>query len=178
MEINKYYSEEELSGIRFSCADEAIGEVKNLFVQDQLDEERILLEIYSPNGDELTTVDFNRLKIDRIFSRKQIIKKNPFSRYKFVDSNRYQARYEVATILAIKNEQRRLGTEFKGIYALIKKTRFGKIENEPILFAAIGEDIYYLLNELVETSYPSKRPRLNSIFQWIKNKIFIKTSSK
>ena len=67
MEINKYYSEEELSSIRFSCADEAIGEVKNLFFQDQLDEERILLEIYNPNGDELTTVDLNRLKIDRIF---------------------------------------------------------------------------------------------------------------
>ena len=178
MEINKYYSEEELSSIRFSCADEAIGEVKNLFFQDQLDEERILLEIYNPNGDELTTVDLNRLKIDRIFSRKQILKRNPFSRHKFVDSSRYQAHYDVSTILAIKNEQRRLGIEFRGIYALIKKTRFGKIENEPVLFAAIGEDVYYLLNERVEASYPSKRPRLNSIFQWIQNKIFLKTSSK
>lgn len=178
MEINRYYSEEELSSIRFSCADEAIGEVKNLFFQDQLEEERILLEIYSPNSNEITVVDLNRLKIDRIFSRKQIAKRKFFNRCKFVDSNRCQEHYDVATILAIKNEQRRLNVEFKGIYALMKKSRFGKVHQPPLLFTAVGEDIFYLLNESSYQDHSKRRNIFSSFITWIQNKIFIKTSSK
>lgn len=178
MEINRYYSEEELSSIRFSCADEAIGEVKNLFFQDQLEEERILLEIYSPNCEGYTEIDLNRLKIDRIFSKKQIAKKYLFGRAKFVDSNRYQEHYAVSTILSIKNEQRRLKVEFKGIYALLAKNRMGKVPVEPLLFAAIGEDVYYLLNETLLGEYERKKLGFKSFMQWIQNKIFTKTSSK
>jgi len=178
VEINRYYSEDELSSIRFSCADEAIGEVKNLFFQDQLEEERILLEIYSPNSDEITLVDLNRLKIDRIFSRKQIAKRKLFNRCKFVDSNRYQEHYDVATILAIKKEQRHLNIEFKGMYALIKKSRFGKIYQPPLLFAAVGEDVFYLLNESSLQGHNKKRNPFSTFITWIQNRIFTKTSSK
>lgn len=178
MEINRYYSEEELSSIRFSCADEAIGVVKNLFFQDQLEEERILLEIYSPNGDGYTEIDLNSLNVDRIFSKKQIVKKHLHGRTKFVDSNRYQEHYAVTTILSIKNEQRRLKVEFKGIYAVISKKRMGKVLAEPLLFSAIGEDVYFLLNPTNLVDYERKKRGIISLFQWIQNKIFIKTSSK
>ena len=72
MELKRFNTEDELSSIRFSCADEAIGEIKNLFFQDQLSEEQILVEIYSPNSNEFAHVNLNRLNIDRVFSKKQI----------------------------------------------------------------------------------------------------------
>ena len=69
MELKRFNSEEELSSIRFSCADEALGEVKNLFFRDQLSEEQILLELYSTNNGGSSKVDLRRLNIDRVFSK-------------------------------------------------------------------------------------------------------------
>lgn len=178
MEVNNYYSEEELSSIRFSCADEAIGEVKNLFFQDQLEEERILLEIYSPNTSDFALVDLNRLKIDRIFSRKHIANRSFLRHSKLVDSNRYQLHFDVDTILEIKNEQRRLGIEFKAFYVLLPKSRLAKLKGEPHLFAAVGADVYYLLNKGEMLDQRKKHFSLSTLKNWIQKKIFTKTSTR
>ncbi len=178
MEINNYYSEEELSSIRFSCADEAIGEVKNLFFQDQLEEERILLEIFSPNTSEFSSVDLNRLKIDRIFSKKQISNRLFLRHSKLVDSNRYQHHFAIESILSIKNEQRRLGVEFKAYYVLLPKTRLVKLKGEPHLFAAVGTDVYYLLNKEEVVGQHKIRMSISTLKNWIQKKIFTKTSPK
>lgn len=178
MELKRYYSEEELSSIRFSCADEVVGEVKNLFFNDQLSEEQILLEIYSPNNGETTQVDQNRLKIDRIFSGKQIAKKCFMGRYKLVDSVKYQSDYPVKTILAIKNEQRRLGVEFKGFYALLPRNKFMNKKEEPLLFAALGENIFYLLNDYLLEEQKAQTFKPKNFFNWIRKKISFATSSR
>ena len=179
MELKGFNIEDELSSIRFSCADEAIGEIKNLFFQDQLVEEQILVEIYSPNNGEITTVDLKRLNIDRVFSKGQIKSKFFFRRHKLLDSFKFQEDYSVRTILDIKNEQRRLNTEFKGFYTLIWGNKFRKQKQEPLLFAMVGENIFYLLNDyLVEENKVKPKFKLKNIFHWIKKGISTKTFSK
>ena len=178
MELKRFNIEEELSSIRFSCADEAIGEIKNLFFQDQLSEEQILLEIYSPNNGEITKVDLRRLNIDRVFSKKQIAKKWFFGKYKLVDSYKYQNDYSIQTILGIKNEQRRLQVEFKGYYSLIPGSRFSKNREEPLLFAEVGTGIYYLLNDHMLEEGNGSKFSIQNLFNWIKKRISSKTSSR
>jgi hypothetical protein len=57
-----------------SSANETVDEVKSLFFDEQLNEERILLEIYGKNNNLVSTVDELRLDFDRIFTRKQLVK--------------------------------------------------------------------------------------------------------
>ncbi|MFT5819022.1 MAG: hypothetical protein ACI8ZM_000244 [Crocinitomix sp.] len=178
VELKRFNIEEELSSIRFSCADEAIGEIKNLFFQDQLTEEQILVEIYSPNNHEITDVNMNRLNIDRVFSKKQISNKYFFSRGKLVDSVKFQEDYSIRTILEVKNEQRRLETEFKGFFVLMPGNKFYAIDSEPLLFAQVGPNVYYLLNDYLLDEDRAPRFKFKNIFSWIKKRISSKTSSR
>lgn len=178
MELKRFNSEEELSSIRFSCADEALGEVKNLFFRDQLSEEQILLELYSANNGGSSKVDLRRLNIDRVFSKKQIAKKCFLKRCKLVDSVKFQRDYSIQTILTIKSEQRRLETEFKGYYVLLPGSRFSKSNGEPLLFTEVGPGIYYLLNDFLLKDDIQIGFKFQNIFSWIRKKIFSKTSSK
>ncbi len=178
MELKRFNSENELSSIRFSCADEAIGEVKNLFFRDQLSEEQILLEIYSPNSGEITMVDLKRLNIDRVFSKKQIANKYFLRRRKLMDSVKYQEDYSIQTILEIKSEQRRLEVEFKGFYTLLPGNKFLKRKDEPLLFAEVGNNIFYLLNDYLLEENKGPQFKFQNIFSWIKKRISSKTSSK
>ncbi len=178
VELKRFNIEEELSSIRFSCADEAIGEIKNLFFQDQLTEEEILVEIYSPNNSEITTVNMNRLNIDRVFSKKQITNKYFFSRCKLVDSVKFQDDYSIRTILEIKSEQRRLETKFRGFFVLMPGNKFYAMDSEPLLFAQVGPNVYYLLNDYLLEEDRAPRFKFKNIFSWIKKRISSKTYSK
>ncbi len=178
VELKRFNIEEELSSIRFSCADEAIGEIKNLFFQDQLTEEEILVEIYSPNNSEITTVNMNRLNIDRVFSKKQITNKYFFSRCKLVDSVKFQDDYSIRTILEIKSEQRRLETKFRGFFVLMPGNKFYAMDSEPLLSAQVGPNVYYLLNDYLLEEDRAPRFKFKNIFSWIKKRISSRTYSK
>ncbi len=178
VELKRFNSEEELSSIRFSCEDEALGEVKNLFFRDQLSEEQILLEIYSPNGSEFTQLDLKRLNIDRVFSKRQISNRYLLKRFKLVDSYNYQGDYSVRTILEIKSEQRRLGVEFKGFYTLLPSNSFIKLKSEPLLFAEVGPNIFYSLNNYLMDNSRKPKFKIQNIFHWIKKRISSKTYTK
>ena len=178
MELKRYHNEDELSPIRFSCADEAIGEIKNLFFRDQLEEEQILLYIYSKNKNRAANIDLNRLNIDRIFSKRQLVRRAPFSRGILMDASLIHFDYSIQTILAIKEEQHRLKTEFKNYYSLNTQSGRKGEEVEPLLFAQLRGDVYYLLNPEALDVHKSRSLSLKSILNWIKNRIFSKTSTK
>lgn len=178
MGINKFNSEEELSSIRFSCADEALGEIKNLFFLDQLAEERILLEIFSPNDEVFKPLSLDKISKDQLFTQSQLLKKGFRTNQKFVDSCKYQGDYSVETILTIKDEQRRLNCQFKGYYILLSNKRLATLNKEPELYLRITESTYYWINPTVGTQKKFQRFHLLNFFNWIKNAISTKTSSK
>ncbi len=178
MGISKFNSEEELSSIRFSCADEALGEIKNLFFLDQLAEERILLEIFSQNDEEFHPLSLENLSKDQLFTQGQLLKKGFRTNQKFVDSCKYQGDYSVKTILAIKDEQRRLNCQFKGYYILLSNRRLATLNKEPELYIRMTESTYYWINPAVGTQKKFQRFHLLNFFNWIKSVIFTKMSSK
>lgn len=162
--------------MRVSSVEETIDEVKGLFFREQLVEEQILLEIYSSNKGEVSDVDELRLDFDRIYSRKQILKKSILGRYKLIDSAKYQQDFSIQTILAIKNEERYLNACFKSYFVLVPRRSFFKRNEEPMLLASLKNNNFYLLNDF--RSQTEKRFFLKRIGDWIKKTISFRTSFK
>lgn len=178
MKLTSFYSEDELSSIRVSSVDDTVQEIKGLFFGEQLTEEKILLEIYSSNSGNFSEVDELRLDFDRIYSKKQIMKKCLFGRFKFVDSTEYKKDYAVKTILAIKSEERYLNAKFKDYYVLLPRTSLFKKTTEPLLFASLKNNNFYLLNDFRADVSKADTTVLSRFGTWMRKKISFKTFSK
>ena len=175
MKLVRFYREGELSSIQISSADETVSEVANLFFEEQLTEEQIMLEIYSNNNGSISDVDELRLDFDRILSKKQLKKKAIVNGHRLIDSADYEKDFSISTILAIKNEQRYLNATFKGYVILLPRNRAFRKTEEPLLFASLRNNNFYLLNK--NQKHPQKS-FFKSIRNWIKSAISFKTSSK
>ena len=161
-----------MSTIHVSGPEQTVGQIKNLFFSEQLEEEKILLELYSPNGLEISNINPNLLNVDHVFSKRQLKKRSFFGRFKWMDSAKYQERYTVDTILAIKNEQRQLNTVFKGYFVLVPRGLGKQNKQEPMLFTCVGENIYYLVNH--RNKDINRISNLNKFQTWISTKTFLK----
>lgn len=175
MKLVRFYSEGELSSIRVTNEDEAVAGVKNLLFDEQLAEEQIMLEIFSQNHGNISDVDELRLDFDRLFTKKQLLKKGFLTACKLVDSSHHNEDFSMATIISIKNEQRYLSAIFKSFVVLIPRTKLVKSPSEPLLFASLKNDNYYLVNQEQSIEDPSAIKKFNN---WIRKKISSKTSSK
>ncbi len=158
-----------------SSTDEAVSEVQSFFFDEQLIEEQIILEIYSRNRGKVSMVDELRLDFDRIYTKKQIVKKTLLSGAKFMDSADYGKDFSIQTILGIKVEQRYLNANFHGYYVIKPRNKWFKKAGEPMLLASLKNNNFYWLNhDQVEKS----EGKLKVAFKWIQKKISSKTSSK
>ncbi|MEO9534100.1 MAG: hypothetical protein ABJG68_03815 [Crocinitomicaceae bacterium] len=175
MKLVRFYRDGELSSLRVSNVDEAVSEVENLFFDEQIIEEQIILEIYSRNRGKISEVDELRLDFDRIFTKKQLQKRGLLTASKFMDSADFGKDFSIQTILSIKNEQRYLNAQFHGYFILVPRSSFFKKAGEPMLFASLKNNNYYWLNHNIVEAKPSK---VKMFFKWIKEKISFKTSSK
>ena len=161
--------------MQMSSVDETIMEVNGLFFDEQIIEEQINLEIYSKNRGKISEVDELRLDFDRIMTRKQLQKRALISGCRFIDSANFEKPFSIGTILNVKAEQRYLSATFKGYYILMPRSAFYKKSQEPLLFASLKNDNFYLLNA---DQIQEKKSRVKTVFNWIQKKIFSKTSSK
>lgn len=161
--------------MQMSSVDETISEVNGLFFDEQIIEEQINLEIYSKNRGKVSDVDELRLDFDRIFTRKQLQKRALLSACKFIDSANYDKSFSINTVLNIKAEQRYLSASFKGFYVLMPRSTFFKKSQEPLLFASLKNDNFYLVNA---DQVQERKSRAKQFKNWIQKKIFSKTSSK
>jgi hypothetical protein len=175
LKLVRFYSEGELSSIRMSNEEETVTEVKNLFFTEQIVEEQIMLEIYSKNRGIVSDVDELRLDFDRILTKKQLLKKALLSGCKLTDSAHQIEEFSLSTIISIKNEQRYLTASFRSFLVLIPRNRFVRKPSEPLLFASLKNNNFYLLNREQSQFSPS---RFKTFFNWIKKGISFKTFSK
>ena len=93
---------------------------------------------------------------------------------KLIDSASYHKDLSIHTVLGIKDEQRYLNASFKGYVMLISRARFKESKAEPMLFATLKNDNFYLLNQN-QSAHPDSK--IKSILHWIKG-ISFRMSSK
>lgn len=178
MKLTSFYRKGELSSIRVSSVDEVVDEVKNLLFEEQLKEEQIFLEIYSSSTNKISQVDELRLDFDRIYSKKQINKKCSFGRWKFIDSAKFEKDFSIKTILNIKNEESYLNAKFHDYQILTPGQTIFRKSHEPLLFARLKNNNFYLLSEISEKNRKPLVTRFKQIKSWIQKRISSKTSSK
>lgn len=175
MKLVRFYREGELSSIRVSNEEETVSEVLNLFFDEQLDEEQIMLEVYSQNRGFVSDVDETRLDFDRLFSKSQLKKKSLLTGTKLVDSSHYNKDFSINTILQIKSEQKYVSAIFRSYVVLLPRTSLFSSDREPMLFATLKNNNYYWLNP--DQSKP-KEKGFKKFRNWFKKMTSSKTSSK
>lgn len=144
MKLTSLYNDGDLSSIKVSNPEQTVQEVRNLLFHDQLLEEQIALEINSANTGVFSDVDELRLDFDRIWSKRQVIRKTLFFRKKWMDSAKLTEEVPVEAILSIKAEERYLNAKFKDIFVLAPGAlSFGK--KEIMFFARLKNNNFYLL---------------------------------
>jgi hypothetical protein len=92
-----------------------------------------------------------------------------------VDSSKYKKDFSIATILEIKNEERYLNAQFKSFFILLPREGLIKSKGEPMLFASLKNNNFYLLNQKMSKKDISK---IKQFINWIQKKISFRTSSK
>jgi hypothetical protein len=175
LKLVRFYRDGELSSMRVSNVDEAVAEVEGLFFDEQIIEEQIILEIYSRNRGKISDVDELRLDFDRIFTKKQVQKRSILTGSKLIDSGDFGKDFSIQTVLNIKNEQRYLNAQFHGYFILLPRSSSFKKADEPMLFASLKNNNYYLLNY---NEIQTKENKVKSFLKWLKAKISFMTSSK
>ena len=147
MKVTSFYSEGELSPIKVGSVDETVVEIKNLFFNEQLEEEQIRAEIYANNSNAASIVDELRLDFDRIYTKKQLRNKRLFKGLRKKSITVDSFKLDIDTLLFIKNEQRYLNAEFKNYKLLVKRKWFFGPFKEVYLFASLNNNMFYLLSE-------------------------------
>lgn len=106
-------------------------------------EERLKLS----NGKVANHFQFDRLETSRIYHEVAIKKICLNNRLRFLDTQFYKNNYPQATIDAIRNFENTHETEINHFKIVAPKNNF-KLNNydDPLLFMALGNDYYYLLD--------------------------------
>ncbi len=140
---------QELKNIKQNKPYNILDEANKILKEDESIEAAIIAEIKaSQPKKETSIVDITQLDADRIFSLEQIKNLCLTYRLKFVDSHRYNNDIPTPTILKIKQEEKQFNAKFKGLKIIApKKTlKLGDCDGDPLLFASLNNNKYYLLD--------------------------------
>ncbi len=139
------------------------AQVAQVFKEDLLHEERIFENLNTKSGG-YTENSFNldQLQTDRIYHIHQIKKICIDYRLRFLDAKYFKGKLPSKAISSIKELEKKHKTELKG-FKIIAPSKLFKLENadDPLLFAPIGNDYFYLVEKWGNDLHP-----LRKIMMW------------
>lgn len=133
---------------RDNSGEKLLDQIKTIF--DQVEDKYNSIESKLSNSDD---VDFNDFDLDLLESRNvyhisHIQKICIDYRLRFLDSSYFKNEIPFEAIQKIKNLEQEHETELKG-FKIMAPSKLFKLENadDPLLFAPIGNDYYYLIHK-------------------------------
>ncbi|MUP46351.1 hypothetical protein E0K83_11410 [Gramella sp. BOM4] len=135
-----------------------LEEVQRIFQKTDQRDEEILDNIQNGTPINFNDFDPDLLERDRIFHIDQIYSICVDYRLRFLDSKFFKAEIPYEALIKIKEEEKLHGTQLKGFKIVAPATLF-KLENadDPLLFAPIGNDYYYLLHKWGKDLHPLRK---------------------
>ncbi|MCB0374722.1 MAG: hypothetical protein KDD04_02265, partial [Sinomicrobium sp.] len=102
--------------------------------------------------------DIDLLATDRIYHITQIKKICIDYRLRFLDSRYFKGKYPKQTLVRIEAMEKEHGIAIKG-FKIIAPSRLFKLDNadDPLLFAPIGNDYYYLIHKWGKDLHPLRK---------------------
>lgn len=152
--------EQKLHQTRGRQANEAqiLAEVERLLKQESLKEGNISKQLASKTTIDRNDFVFDLLETDHIFHLDQIKKICIDYRLRFLDSSFFKGEIPQTAISKIKELEAAHDTEIKG-YKIMAPSKLFKLEDrdDPLLFAPIGNDYFYLIHKWGNDLHPFRK---------------------
>ncbi len=137
-------------------------QIQRVFREDTDHEERILHNLDTSSHEVTNNYDFDLLETQKIYHLDQIKKICIDYRLRFLDTKYFKGKLPKSAISAIKQLEKKHDTTLKG-FKIIAPSKLFKLENadDPLLFAPIGNDYFYLIHKWGNDLHP-----LRKIMMW------------
>ncbi|MCR9227519.1 MAG: hypothetical protein NXH90_08880 [Flavobacteriaceae bacterium] len=139
-----------------------LAEVQEILNKDSKKEEQINEQLGSKNHVRENDFDFDLLETDKIFHIEQIKDICIDYRLRFLNSSYFKGTIPQQAISKIKHLEAVHNTDIKG-FKVMAPSKLFKLEDkdDPLLFAPIGNDYYYLIHKWGNDLHP-----LRKLFAW------------
>lgn len=139
-----------------------LAEVQEILNKDSLKEEAISKQLATKNHTRENDFDFDLLETDKIFHLDQIKEICIDYRLRFLNSSYFKGNIPQEAISKIKHLEAAHHIEIKG-FKIMAPSKLFKLEDkdDPLLFAPIGNDYYYLIHKWGNDLHP-----LRKLFAW------------
>ncbi len=137
-------------------------QIQRVFREDADHEKRILHNLDTSSHEVTNNYDFDLLETQKIYHLDQIKKICIDYRLRFLDTKYFKGKLPKSAISAIKQLEKKHDTTLKG-FKIIAPSKLFKLENadDPLLFAPIGNDYFYLIHKWGNDLHP-----LRKIMMW------------
>lgn len=160
MEIQKTNIERKLHQIRNKQADEAkiLAEVEAILQKDLQHETQISETLNSNKSGGGNAFEFDLLETDRIFHIDQIREICIDYRLRFLNSSYFKGTIPQSAIQRIKQLEKEHDIEITG-FKIMAPSKLFKLEDkdDPLLFAPIGNDYFYLIHKWGNDLHPLRK---------------------
>lgn len=145
-----------------SDSEQILAEVQQILKEDSLKEEKIIDQLSSKNSTLGNNFEFDLLETEKIFHIDQIKEICIDYRLRFLDSSHFKGEIPPTAISKIKRLEAAHNIEIKG-FKIMAPSKLFKLEDkdDPLLFAPIGNDYYYLIHKWGNDLHP-----LRKLFAW------------
>lgn len=133
---------------KFGLKNSILHEVRAILVQNDLEREAISLKLKSKSSTNTNNFNFDLLETDNIFHVSQIKTICIDYRLRFLDSGLFKNEIPSEAISKIRNLEKNHDTKLEG-FKIVAPSKTFELENydDPLLFAPIGNNYYYLIHQ-------------------------------
>ena len=141
---------------------DVLKEVYDILKEDAKKEERITQHLLKQKGTHRNNFSFDLLETDNIYHISQIKEICIDYRLRFLDASYFKGNIPREGMQKIKELQKKHQIEIKG-FKIIAPSKLFKLEDkdDPLLFAPIGNDYFYLIHKWGNDLHP-----LRKVFMW------------
>ena len=141
-----------------STEENILNQVNFILSEAGKQDEVVLKEIQQGNGIDHNNFDPDLLETNRIFHLNDIYQICIDYRLRFLDSKFFKSEIPYEALMEIKQLEKAHHTTLKG-FKIVAPSKLFKLENadDPLLFAPIGNDYYYLVHKWGDDLHPFRK---------------------
>ncbi|MBX2826639.1 MAG: hypothetical protein KTR22_00650 [Flavobacteriaceae bacterium] len=143
---------------RHTTSQKLLEEVKTIFLENDQDRDSIRENLTTPSSQNENDFNIDLLDADKIFHLADIKNLCVDYRLRFLGSHFFKGAFPEEAISKIRHMERDHGISLKGL-KIVAPAKLLKLENadDPLLFAPIGNDYFYLIHKWGNDLHPLRR---------------------
>ncbi|PTX42308.1 hypothetical protein C8P64_2736 [Christiangramia gaetbulicola] len=141
-----------------STEEQILNQVNLILAEAEKKDKAVLKEIKQGDGIDHNDFDADLLETNRIFHLSDIYEICVDYRLRFLDSKYFKSEVPYEALMEIKQLERAHQTTLRG-FKIVAPSKLFKLENadDPLLFAPIGNDYYYLVHKWGNDLHPFRK---------------------